>query len=128
MRLVHSAIAAAASVASLSAWAAGAKVDVANGKAIFEQRCMICHAVSTSPSGPEVGPHLVGIVGRKAAGAESFAQYSAALKASGLTWNIRTLNEFLTMPALKVPGTAMPLQIADAKERADVIAYLATLK
>jgi cytochrome c2 len=30
--------------------------------------------------------------------------------------------------AAKVPGTAMPMQIPDDKIRADVVAYLATLK
>jgi cytochrome c2 len=107
--------------------AAESRSDAASGKAIFEQRCMICHAVSTTPSGPEVGPNMVGIVGRRAASVGSFAMYSPALKASGLTWTTRTLNEFLAMPTSMVPGTTMPLQIPDPKERADVIAYLATV-
>lgn len=115
-------------VAAHPADAAGGRPDVENGKAIFEQRCMICHAASTTPSGPEVGPHLVGIVGRKAAAVEYFTQYSDALKRSRLVWDVKTLDEFLTMPAAKVPGTAMPMTIPDAKERADVIGYLGTLR
>ena len=39
-----------------------------------------------------------------------------------------TLDEFLAMPMQKVPGTTMPMMLPDAKERADVIAYLASLK
>jgi cytochrome c2 len=31
-------------------------------------------------------------------------------------------------PMAKVPGTLMPMQIPDDKTRADVVAYLATLK
>jgi cytochrome c len=89
---------------------------------------MICHGVTKTPSGPVVGPHMVGIVGRKAAAAEGFTQYSAALKGSGLTWDVKTLDEFLAMPTSKVPGTTMPMMIADSKERADVIGYLATVK
>jgi cytochrome c len=128
-RLVRPALLVPICLATLTARADdGGKVDVANGQAIFEQRCMICHAATTTPSGPAVGPHMVGIVGRKAAAAEDFPLYSAALKASGLTWDVRTLSEFLSMPTSKVPGTTMPMTIADAKERADVIGYLATLK
>jgi cytochrome c len=114
--------------ASLSAAAAGAKADVDNGKTIFTQRCGICHAVNKEPGGPVAGPNMVGIVGRKAASVPGFAMYSEALKKSGLTWNVKTLNEFLIMPMQKVPGTVMPMMLPDDKERGDVIAYMGTLK
>jgi cytochrome c len=128
MRFVRTALIAATCLATLPAWAAGGKADVANGKTIFEQRCGICHAVSKAPGGPVTGPNMVGVVGRKAATVADFALYSPALKASGLTWNLKTLDEFLTMPMTKVPGTTMPMMIPDAKERGDVIGFLATLK
>jgi cytochrome c len=113
---------------SLSALAGGEKPDVANGKTIFTQRCGICHAVNKDPGGPVAGPNMVGIVGRKAASVPGFALYSEALKKSGLTWNAKTLSEFLIMPMQKVPGTVMPMMLPDDQERADVIAYLGTLK
>jgi cytochrome c len=114
--------------ASFAAGAAGAKVDVDNGQLIFSQRCGICHAVNKDPGGPVAGPNMVGIVGRKAASVPGFTLYSEALKKSGLTWNPKTLSEFLIMPMQKVPGTVMPMMLPDDKERADVIAYLGTLK
>ncbi len=46
----------------------------------------------------------------------------------GVIWDVETLNEFLSNPAAKVPGTAMIGMLADPQQRADVIAYLATLK
>jgi cytochrome c len=101
---------------------------VDNGKLIFTQRCGICHAVNKEPNGPVAGPNMVGIVGRKAASVPGFALYSEALKKSGLTWNPKTLSEFLIMPMQKVPGTVMPMMLPDDKERADVIAYMSTLK
>lgn len=125
MRPVRLALIAAAA-AALPVLALGA--DAANGKTIFDQRCAICHAVTAAPGGPVVGPSMVGIVGRKAATVPGFAMYSPALKASGLTWNTKTLDEFLAMPMTKVPGTTMPMPVPDAKERGDVIAYLGTLK
>jgi cytochrome c len=112
---------------SLSAGAAFA-ADVAKGKAIFEQRCGICHAVSAEPGGPVAGPTLVGLIGRKAATAPGFMMYSPALKKHGVTWNAKTLDEFLAMPMQKVPGTTMPMMLPDAKERGDVIAFLTSLK
>ncbi len=78
--------------------------------------------------GPHEGPNLVGVVGRNAASEPGFTLYSPALKASRLTWNKKTLDKFLMNPGEKVPGTLMPMQIPDKKMRADVVAYLATLK
>jgi len=112
----------------LAASLPAAAADVENGKTIFTQRCGICHAVSNAPGGPVAGPSMVGIVGRKAATVPGFALYSEALKKSGLTWNVKTLDEFLIMPMQKVPGTLMPMMLPDAKERGDVIAYMLTLK
>ncbi|HXS29928.1 MAG TPA: c-type cytochrome [Steroidobacteraceae bacterium] len=117
-------LALAAVLAVPSAFAA----DAANGKAVFETKCGICHASSTAPGGPVAGPSMVGLVGRKAASVEGFPMYSPALKASGLTWNPKLLDEFLVNPMAKVPGTMMVISLPDPKERADVIAYLATLK
>ena len=68
------------------------------------------------------------MVGRKAGSQPEFTRYSPALKASGLTWSKKTLDKFLVNPGEKVPGTLMPMQIPDDKTRADVVAYLATLK
>ena len=108
--------------------AAPAKPNPENGKTIFSQRCGLCHAVSMAPGGPIAGPSLVGLVGRKAASAAGFLLYSAALKQYGVTWTPATLDSFLVSPMTKVPGTTMPMMLPDSTERADVIAYLGTLK
>jgi cytochrome c len=118
----------AAAIATPTVFAAGSKPDIDNGKTVFGQMCGICHAVSNDPGGPAVGPNMVGLVGRKAASAPGFMMYSAALKKHGVTWNAKTLDDFLVNPMQKVPGTTMPMMLADPKVRADVIGYLATLK
>jgi cytochrome c len=117
-------LAMAAVLAAPSAFAA----DAANGKAVFDRVCVICHSTTTEPGGPVVGPTLAGVVGRKSAGVKEFAMYTQALKDSKLTWNEKTLDEFLASPMTKVPGTMMVMPVPDARERADVIAYLSTLK
>jgi cytochrome c len=89
--------------------------------------CGVCHSVQQT-GGPVEGPNLLGLVGREAASQPDFAKYSPALKASNLTWSAETLDRFLVNPMAMVPGTLMPMLIRDDKTRADVIAYLATLK
>ena len=106
---------------------AGPKPDVDNGKATFAAMCGVCHSVQKS-GGPIAGPNLLGVVGRKAGSEPDFALYTPALKASGITWRTKTLDKFLINPMATVPGTAMPMLIPDKKTRADVVAYLATLK
>jgi cytochrome c len=100
--------------------------NAATGKLVFLE-CQACHAVA--PGGPTlVGPNLAGVYGRKAASLPGY-DYSSALKASGLIWNSANLNLWLTDPGQLVAGTKMAFAgIASAALRADVIAYLATLK
>jgi len=98
--------------------------DAAAGKAVFTQ-CTACHAYKPGAVGI-AAPNLYGVVGRKAA-STAFA-YSAALKASKLTWDPATLNTFLKAPGKLVPGTRMVIAISNDTQRANLIAYLATLK
>jgi cytochrome c len=117
-----------AALVAPATFAAAPKPDIENGKTIFSQQCGICHAANKEPGGPNLGPNMVGVVGRKAGTLKDFPMYSAPLKAYGVTWSAKTLDEFLTNPMAKVPGTTMPMLLPDAKIRADVVAYLATLK
>lgn len=107
---------------------AGLAADAANGKAVFERLCSACHATTTAAGGPPTGPTLAGVVGRKSASVKEFAMYSPALKNHNVTWNDKTLDEFLANPMSRVPGTMMVMPVTDATERSDLIAYLKTLK
>jgi len=99
--------------------------DAANGAKLFAQ-CKICHSVEPGKNG--LGPSLHDVVGRKA-GTEAGFTYSPAMKNSGLTWTDAELSEYLRAPMKLVPGTKMAFAgIANDKDRADVIAYLDTLK
>ena len=54
--------------------------------------------------------------------------FSAAMKSKGGEWTFDDLNKFIANPKGFVPGTAMGFAgIQKDSERADVIAYLATL-
>ena len=99
--------------------------DATRGQKYFQTQCTACHSVNTGQSG--VGPSLRGVVGRKAGSLADFA-YTQALKAAGATWDEKSLDEFLANPTQKVAGTSMVIAIPAAGDRADVIAYLSTLK
>ena len=100
--------------------------NAVKGKAMFNQQCMLCHSAAAGQEG--AAPTLFGVVGRKAATDPGFPGYSRALKASGLTWTAANLNTFLAGPAKLVPGTAMPITVNAPQDRANIIAYLASLK
>jgi len=99
--------------------------DATAGAKLFMQ-CKVCH--STEPDKNGLGPSLHGVVGRKSAALAGF-DYSAAMKASGISWTDATLNDYLRAPMKKVPGTKMAYGgMSKDKDRADLIAYLDTLK
>ncbi len=98
--------------------------DAAAGGMAFQQ-CAECHSPGSADG---AGPGLKGVVGRRAGGKAGFA-YSPALAKSTLVWDDKTLDAFLANPQKAVPGTSMAYAgDVDAKERADLVAYLKTLK
>ena len=97
--------------------------DATRGQALYQARCAACHSVDFNG----VGPAHRGVFGRLAGTAKGFANYSPALKGSGLVWTEANLDRWLANPEALVPGQAMGISLPDAGERADVIAFLRTL-
>jgi cytochrome c len=117
----------AALVTGGAAYADKPSGDAAKGQELFmASGCPACHGV-TKEDNAKVGPNLVGVVGRKA-GTTPALLSSENMKKYGVIWSAETLDEFLTNPSAKVPGTAMAGILPDPQQRADVIAYLSTLK
>ena len=108
-------------LSSNGAYAAG---DATAGKTVFENQCASCH--STVPGGEGFGPSLARVIDRKS-GAVAGYNYSTAMANAGLTWDAKTLDGFLASTTKKVPGTSMSVEIPSEADRANVIAYLATL-
>ncbi|MEQ1543195.1 MAG: c-type cytochrome [Novosphingobium sp.] len=113
-------------VASDTTAATPAATTAAGGKPTAFAQCAVCHSVEPGKNG--VGPSLAGVFGAKAGQVAGYA-YTDANKNSGLTWDEATLDEYLTAPAKKVPGTKMTFAgYPDAAKRKEVIEYLKTLK
>ena len=89
----------------------------------FNDHCRTCH--SSKRDDNRLGPSLFGVVGRKAASVQGFA-YSDAMKSSGLTWDVGTLDTFIANPEAVVPNNGMkPFGgISDARQRGLIIDFL----
>ncbi|MBV9249275.1 MAG: cytochrome c family protein [Acetobacteraceae bacterium] len=100
--------------------------EVTDGKQVFQTYCSICHTFQ--PGRNLTGPSLFGVVNRHAGSAPGFL-YTLANRQSGLTWDVATLDRYLTAPRELVPGTAMTFPgLKDPGKRAAVISFLKTLK
>jgi cytochrome c len=97
--------------------------DAERGKAVFNKRCSSCHAMDANRE----GPNLRGVFGRKAGKMPGFT-YSAALKASGITWNQDSLEDWLSDTDAMIPKNGMGFRVVKAAERSDLIAYLKQTK
>ena len=112
--------AAAAALAAASLLPPGASAgDAQRGRQLYESRCIACHSIDEN----RVGPAHRGVFGRRAGQAKGY-DYSAAVKASRLTWNEKTLDRWLADPAKVIPGTKMAYSVPEARDRADLIEYL----
>lgn len=96
--------------------------DSVRGLQLYGQYCQACHSVDYNG----IGPMHRGVFGRKVGGVSGF-KYSSALKNADVIWNAKTLDIWLTDPEKYLPGQKMGVQVPDARDRADLIAYLQTL-
>lgn len=100
--------------------------DADNGAIIYQDACGQCHQLNAGLN--KKGPQLMNIYGAHAAQLKDYT-YSKGLKQSEWVWDAETLDPYIAdaqkvMTDSKMLSNPMP----DAKERADVIAYLSTLR
>lgn len=100
--------------------------DADNGAIIYKDACGQCHQLNAGLN--KKGPQLMNIYGAPAAELKDYT-YSEGLKKSGWVWDAKTLDPYIAdaekaMLNSKMLSNPMP----DAKERADVVAYLSTLR
>lgn len=103
--------------------------NAANGASVAG-KCKACHTLGSGEPN-RTGPNLWGIAGAAVAHAEGFAYSEAMLahKTTAGTWTDANLMAYLENPRANVPGTKMQFAgIKKHEDRADLIAYLKTLK
>lgn len=99
-----------------------AEGNASRGQRVFGA-CAACH--SLEPNRNMTGPSLADLWDRKAGTLPSFTRYSPALKSSGVVWNDKTLDQWVTDPQHLVSGNAMTFAgIKNAQQRADLLAFL----
>ncbi len=118
--------------------ASAADGDAAHGKKLFfsTAQCKICHSVE--PNQKRVGPSLFGVVGRKCGTAAKqvfSSNYKAACAKENFTWDEKRLDAYLEDPSAYISSLSgqhkrspMTRETKKAQDRADIIAYLKTLK
>jgi cytochrome c len=121
MKVIASAVSVVLAMGATAAFAQSG--NEARGERLFNQQCKACHVIDKDGHNT-IGPNLFGLLGRKAGGVQGFA-YSDSMKASGITWDDKTLAEYLKDPKGRVPDGKMAY--AGLKQQAqldDLIAYL----
>ena len=100
--------------------------DVKKGANVFAEECGDCHSAQEGKA--KKGPPLHGVNGRKAGSVTDFV-YSDAMKQSGITWSPDKIDAYVAQPRKIVPAGKMKYDgLRDATARADLMAYLLTLK
>lgn len=100
------------------------------GERVFRSQCGSCHSIK--PGENRNGPSLFGVVGRKA-GSTDFPRYRGLVGAQ-FTWDAASLDGYLADPRAFVrantanTSTGMTYMLQGASKRAEVIAYLETLR
>ncbi|GIR46142.1 MAG: cytochrome c family protein [Hyphomicrobiales bacterium] len=91
------------------------------------KKCVSCHSFDIGGAN-KIGPALWGIVDRDIAASTGF-NYSSALSGKDGIWDYEALNGFLENPKKYATGTNMAFAgLRKAKDRANIIAYLDSLK
>lgn len=104
-------------------WAQG---NPKKGADTFAEECGDCHSASGKN---KKGPSLMGLNGRQAGSLTDYAGYSDAMKQSGITWTPEKIDAYIAQPKKVVSGGKMKYDgLSDSKARADVIAYVLSLK
>jgi cytochrome c len=103
-----------------------AAADVERGMQLAKA-CAACH--SFDRNGPnKIGPAMWGVYNAPKGHIADFA-YSDALLATGGTWTVDSLNQFLWKPKKYAPGTKMNYAgMRKPEDRAAMVKYLQTLR
>jgi len=100
--------------------------DAISGQQVFNNVCRTCHSMREGDN--RLGPHMRGIIGRKAGSLPNYS-YSSAMRGANFVWDEENLDRFIANPDETVPGNNMKPYggLASAESRGTLIAFLKTL-
>jgi cytochrome c len=99
------------------------KGDAIRGQRAWKVECRSCHTIDQN----YLGPKHRGLIGRRVGKLKGY-NFSPALARSNLVWDEALLDRWIADPEQVVRGQWMGYRVDSAQTRADLIAYLATLK
>jgi cytochrome c len=101
--------------------------DAGRGESVFRSACGVCHTVVAGYH--KDGPSLHGVFGRPAGSVQSFTRYRG-MKGLDVVWDEAALDGLLADPKAFLGGanTSMTFRLQNEQDRADVIAYLKTIR
>src|SRR4029453_12579761 len=110
----------------LSTFSASEDGDALSGQLVFNNACRTCHSIREGDN--RLGPHMRGIIGRKAGSLPDYS-YSSAMRGADFVWDEGNLERFIASPDEIVPGNAMKPYggLPSAESRAKLVAFLKTL-
>jgi cytochrome c len=110
----------------LSTFSASEDADLTSGQLLFNNACRTCHSIREGDN--RLGPHMRGIIGRKAGSLPNYS-YSSAMRGANFVWNEENLERFIANPDETVPGNTMKPYggLPSAESRVKLIAFLKTL-
>ncbi len=115
---------AADTMSAQSAMRSGVVREGERGADVF-RACAACHGLTMS-DGPQAGPTLHGVFGRRIASVPGYP-YSQALRQMDIVWTAETISKLFEVgPATYTPGTKMPEQrLTDPQDRKALVEWLA---
>src|SRR5260370_16805683 len=120
-RVFHTARAALI-VATVLSPASAANGDAGRGQRVFNA-CAACH--SLEPNRNMTGPSLAQLWNRKAGGLPGFERYSDVMTSSGIVWDDKTLDHWITEPQHLIPGNQITFAgLKNPQQRAHLPSFL----
>jgi len=111
---------------AILALTAGTAAGQSAGEKAFKKHCGACHTVEAGKN--RVGPSLHGVLGRPAGKVQGF-KYSDANAKSGVVFDEKFLDTYLTDPKAAMPGNKMVFAgVKNEQERKALIEYLKAAK
>ena len=96
------------------------KKDISLGERQFARKCSVCHTLHPDDAN-RAGPTLHNVFGRKIGTLPGYP-YSRALKSLNIVWSEETIDKLFALgPDKLTPGSKMPLQKINEKEKRDAL-------